>query len=272
MIKKLLHSIQAWALLALTATGTVACTDEGLVDGAAEVRFATVLPANAHSRAFGDATQVDSLVVGVFDEEQKELSRQLFPVASGSADVRLSLAKGQTYGFVFWAYCSKQEGYDTSDLSAIKMNALPEPVSFGQAEAMDAFFAVEQKVTVTGNCSYKVELVRPLAQINVGSTGAALQASFTTKGVAEVFHPFENSVSGSADFTWNFGETTTETFEVDGEKYNYLAMGYVFAPNEATKIAAELTVTGEGGAQTWKFPQVEVEANNRCNIAGNFTE
>ena len=48
-------------------------------------------------------------------------------------------------------------------------------------------------------------------------------------------------------------------------------MGYVFAPTTATKISAELTLKDGNANKTVEFPQVEIEANQRSNIAGNFT-
>lgn len=138
-------------------------------------------------------------------------------------------------------------------------------------EAADAFFATMEDITITGDCSYPVELVRPLAQINVGTTGTPMQAVFKANDVPDTFYPFTNTVSGAAEFTWNFSETTTETFSVDGTEYNYLAMGYVFAPTTATNISAKLTLTDGNNSKTVEFPQVEIEANQRSNIAGNFT-
>lgn len=185
--------------------------------------------------------------------------------------MQLTLAQEQTYSFVFWACDGNQNIYNIDDLTAIVMNALPNSITFAQAEAADAFFATMEDITITGDCSYPVELVRPLAQINVGTTGTPMQATFTASGAPKTFHPFTNTVSGAAEFTWNFNETTTETFSADGTEYNYLAMGYVFAPTTATNISAELTLTDGETRKTVEFPQVEIEANQRSNIAGNFT-
>ena len=91
------------------------------------------------------------------------------------------MAQNQTYSFVFWAYDSSQNIYDIDDLTAIKMNTLPNPITFSEAEASDAFFATDEDITIKGSNSYPIELVRPLAQINVGTTGTPMQASLTEK-------------------------------------------------------------------------------------------
>ena len=283
-MKNLLHNIQILMMLAIMVVGIQSCSDDLHDVGDVEVNFTAMLPTDTRTRSFGKAEQVNTLVVGIFkkgfsDEHTNsggswsyyEIDRKFFPISGTSIDVSLSLAQNQTYSFVFWAYDSSQNIYDIDDLTAIKMNTLPNPITFSEAEASDAFFATEEDITITGSNSYPIELVRPLAQINVGTTGTPMQASFTAKSAPDTFHPFTNTVSGTVDFTWNFSDTTTETFSADGTEYNYLAMGYVFAPTTATNISAGLTLTDGGTSKTVEFPQVEIEANQRSNIAGNFT-
>lgn len=283
-MKNLLHNIQKLMMLALMMVGLQSCSDDLQEMGDVEVSFTATLPTDTRTRSFGKAEQVNTLLVGIFkkgvsDEHTNsggswsyyEIDRKFFPISGTSIDVSLSLAQNQTYSFVFWAYDSSQNIYDIDDLTAIKMNTLPNPITFSEAEASDAFFATEEDITITGSNSYPIELVRPLAQINVGTTGTPMQASFTAKSAPDTFHPFTNTVSGETDFTWNFSETTAETFSADGTEYNYLAMGYVFAPTTATKISAELTLKDGNANKTVEFLQVEIEANQRSNIAGNCT-
>ena len=283
-MKNLLHNISILAVLALMMVGIQSCSDDWQEVGDVRVSFTATLPTDTRTRSFGKAEQVNTLVVGIFKKgvadvhtnsssnwSYHEIDRKSFPIYDTSADVQLTLAQEQTYSFIFWAYDSNQNIYNIDDLTAIEMNALPNPITFTQAEAADAFFATMGDITITGDCSYPVELVRPLVQINVGTIGTPMQASFTAKDVPDTFHPFTNTVSGSAEFTWDFSDTTTETFSADGTEYNYLAMGYVFAPTTATNISAGLTLTDGGTSKTVEFPQVEIEANQRSNIAGNFT-
>ena len=283
-MKNLLHNIQKLMMLALMMVGLQSCSDDLQEMGDVEVSFTATLPTDTRTRSFGKAEQVNTLLVGIFkkgvsDEHTNsggswsyyEIDRKFFPISGTSIDVSLSLAQNQTYSFVFWAYDSSQNIYDIDDLTAIKMNTLPNPITFSEAEASDAFFATMEDITITGNCSYPVELVRPLAQINVGTTVTPMQAVFKANDVPDTFYPFTNTVSGAAEFTWKFSETTAETFSADGKEYNYLAMGYVFAPTTAKNISAKLTLTDGNNSKTEEFPQVEIEANQRSNIAGNFT-
>ena len=283
-MKNLLHNISILAVLALMMVGIQSCSDDWQEVGDVRVSFTATLPTDTRTRSFGKAEQVNTLVVGIFKKgvadvhtnsssnwSYHEIDRKSFPVYDTSADVQLTLAQEQTYSFIFWAYDSNQNIYNIDDLTAIEMNALPNPITFTQAEAADAFFATMGDITITGDCSYPVELVRPLAQINVGTIGTPMQSTFTASGAPKTFHPFTNTVSGAAEFTWNINETTTETFSADGTEYNYLAMGYVFAPTTATNISAKLTLTDGNNSKMVEFPQVEIEANQRSNIAGNFT-
>lgn len=271
MMKDLLHYILILTVLALTMVGLQSCSDDLHNEDDAQVCFTVSLPADTHTRSFGKAEQVNTLVVGIFNEQMSEVGRKKMAITGSSIDVNFSLAQNQTYSFVFWAYDSSLNIYNIDNLTAIEMNSLPNAVTFAQAEAMDAFFAIEKDITITKNSSHTVELIRPLAQINVGTTGTPMQATFTASGAPKTFHPFTNTVSGAAELTWNFSETTTETFSADGTEYNYLAMGYVFAPTTATNISAKLTLTDGNNSKTVEFPQVEIEANQRSNIAGNFT-
>ena len=284
-MKNLLHNISIMVVLALMMAGIQSCSDDWQEVGDVQVSFTATLPSDTRTRAFGDAGKVNTLVVGIFKKgvadvhtnsggswNYYEIDRQSFPINGTSVNVQLTLAQEQTYSFVFWAYDGNQNIYNIDDLTAIEMNTLPNTITFAQAEAADAFFATKEDITITGERSYPVELIRPLAQINVGTTGTPMQASFTAKSAPDTFHPFTNTVSGTVDFTWNFSDTTTETFSADGTAYNYLAMGYLFAPTTATKISAELILTDGNASKTIQFPQVEIEANQRSNIAGNFTQ
>ena len=259
-------------MLALIMAGMQSCADEVEEVSLVEVGFTATLPTDALSRSFGYAEQVNTLVVGVFDEQYEEIDRMVYPMAGTSVNVSMTLAQNQTYHFVFWAYDNSQPFYDMTDLTAIRMNVISSPITFAQAEAMDAFFAVQEYVTVVKEKNYPIEMVRPLAQINVGTSGIPMQASFIAKSVPNTFYSFTNRVSGKMDYTWQFSETTTEQLSAGGKDYTYLAMGYVFAPVEATTIAAELTLTEAGKSETLEFPQVEIAANKRSNIAGRFSQ
>lgn len=274
-VKNIIENITILIMLALMTFGLQSCepqeTDE------VEVCFTTTLPTGNRTKSFGDAEQVNTLVVGVYNEQKQHLFTENFVIDNHSSlNIELTLVKDQIYNFIFWAYHknnTNNEIYDISSLTAIKMNAIPESVTFSMVETMDAFFATRQDVEINGASNYSVQLTRPLAQINVGTTGDVQQASFTAKSAFDIFYPFENTVGknaeGGTDFIWNFSETTAEILSVEDTEYTYLAMVYLFAPSEPAQINAELKLTNT--ETPFVFDKVSIQANRRSNILGNFT-
>ena len=151
-MKNLLHNIQILAMLALMMAGIQSCSDELHDVGDVQVSFTATLPTDTRTRAFGKAEQVNTLEVGIFKKgvadvhtnsggswNYYEIDRQSFPINGTSVNVQLTLAQEQTYSFVFWAYDNNQNIYNIDDLTAIEMNTLPNPITFSEAEAADAF-------------------------------------------------------------------------------------------------------------------------------------
>ncbi len=270
-MKNLLYNISLFAFLAFTAACTHSCSYDLQEIADVEVGFTATLPSGLNTRSSGSADYVNTLVVGVFNNSKEEIDRKEFIIDGTAANVSLLLARNQTYSFIFWAYDKNLNAYNIEDLTAIRMKSLPESVTFGQVESSDVFFATKEDVAIEGSGNWHVELIRPLAQINVGTAGKVMHASFSIKSAPDTFYPFKNCVGGKTDFTWNFSETSSATFNADGKQYNYLAMGYLFAPAEAMRVAAKLTLTDGNNSNTLDFPQMLIEANSRSNIAGGFT-
>ncbi len=286
-MKILSDNIRFLLLLVLIGIGAISCSEDmEVVNDDAQVTFTATLQDNMLTRSFGEGLSVDKLVIGVFDlNENGEYSeimelRHYADIINGKIEnVTLSLAKAETYHFVFWAYNSDCGVYDIEEegsLTKIKMKN--NIIGFAEAENADAFFATVKNFTVTGNMIKDVPMKRPLAQINVGTSGTVVKTSFTVENAADTFHPFAETVSGEANFTWTFAEPTTETFSVwiDEKEYtyNYLALGYLFAPlgkdTEAVKKACLLNLTDT--KKDIPFQDVELHANRRSNIVGSFTE
>ena len=301
-MKILSDNILLVLLLILTGLGTISCSEDmEEVNDDVQVTFTASIKEDVLTRthAFGKELNVDRLVVGVFDVGlTRQVYRDTFLVNGSSVDIPLSLPKNQAYRFVFWAYNSTCDLYDTKDLRAIKMimkkeeDGEPVTTTFKEVEKADAFFAIFPKDDEeTGeNHGYMVasenaeiptiELHRPLAQINVGTSGTAVPASFTVENAATRFHPFDGTLSEEEDFTWTFAETTTESFsvkvtETQYNAYSYLALGYLFAPlgekTEAAKKTCQLELT-ETDKEIPPFQDAELHANHRSNIVGSFTE
>jgi len=120
-MKNLLHHIQILVMLALLMAIHSSCSNEWQDVSDVQVNFTATLPVGIHTRSFGKAERINTLVAGVFNG-LKEVSRQSFAVNGTSIDIQLTLPKNQTYNFVFWAYNSSQNIYNIANLTAIKMN------------------------------------------------------------------------------------------------------------------------------------------------------
>lgn len=134
-----LHDIQVLAVLVLVSAGIVSCSKDLPEAGDAEVSFTATIPAGSRTRAFGDGTSVNTLVVGVFNESG-EVDRKTFPVSGSTVDVRLTLVQNQTYDFVFWAYDENCDIYDMADLTGIKMSVQEQPVTVRAGRGRRRFF------------------------------------------------------------------------------------------------------------------------------------
>lgn len=269
-MKNLLKNISLFAILATALVSFAACSEDSFDDNNIEVTFKAMIPS---TRAFGDGSQADSLVVGVLkksNDTYTEIARKQVDINASLADVSFILGKGQSYTFVFWAQNKDCTLYDLTDLTAIGMASHSGAITFADAEKCDAFYYVETIDNVTKSINKSVELARPLVQVNVGTTGAAKTAKFVAKAIPNTFNPIDGSVSGSTDYTWEFSATTSEKFTVESVNYTYIAIAYMFAPkSEATEYEAELTVEGMAPRT---LPAILLQQNTKCNILGALTE
>lgn len=250
----------------------VGCNQETTAeDETVSVTFSTVCEGNSTSRAWGDASRIDSLTVGVFNARQDELFRRTFPVRSGSAEVNLRLSKGQTYHFVFWAYCSSGSLYDLTSLTDIRMGTSHHIRQWSDAEQGDAFYAIQKDITVSHSITQPITLTRPLAQVNVGTTGSMLPTVLTVGNLPTVFHPLTGTVDTVADITWHFEGCPSDTFAADGTTYTRLALAYLLAPLEETAVSCQIETSDNEQTEVQRFPVVHVQANHRTTIAGPLT-
>lgn len=272
-MKKQVNNIVGWIALVWLLVGLPACSDEEEMGGYTEVCFTATLPEDLQTRAYGEAPSVHRLVVGVFDADKKELLRKEVEVTGTTIEVPLQLAQGLTYQLLFWADHGMDSPYDISDFRAIQMKLPTQPVTFEERQKGDAFFATVENFNVGVSPLQTVKLTRPVAQINVGTSATPLPVTFATSRVPNIFYPFSNTTDGAVDVSWSFTKISTESFVVEGTTYNYLALGYLFAPaNGGEKIEATLNWTAVDGTmeQSRTFTDVTIEANKRTNIVGNL--
>lgn len=274
------------------------CSEDNSVPQAdsslAQVTF-KVSADGALTRAISDGTTVDELVYRVFDKNGNPIAR-LPLVKEAAADlssghtVALTLAKGQTYKVAFWAQKAGNTAYTVNDDMQVAVNYS----AANNDESRDAFFnAVE--ITVKDDVAQTVELKRPFAQLNVGSTTAdwdaavasgatVTESKVTVKQAATTLNVLDGKVSGAADVNFTYAAKPGELLKVDAdgdgtkEDYEYLSMSYIL-PNDATDgtqktlASAEFTFKAASGTEIVVkngLQNLPLQRNYRTNIVGNI--
>lgn len=274
------------------------CSEDNSVPQAdsslAQVTF-KVSADGALTRAISDGTTVDELVYRVFDKNGNPIAR-LPLVKEAAADlssghtVALTLAKGQTYKVAFWAQKAGNTAYTVNDDMQVAVNYS----GANNDESRDAFFnAVE--ITVKDDVAQTVELKRPFAQLNVGSTTAdwnaavasgaiVTESKVTVKQAATTLNVLDGKVSGAADVNFTYAAKPGELLKVDAdgdgtkEDYEYLSMSYIL-PNDATDgtqktlASAEFTFKAASGTEIVVkngLQNLPLQRNYRTNIVGNI--
>lgn len=291
MSTKLFNAFAAAAMAVLA----LACAKEPVTgDGqTVEATFDVDVPGvEVSTKGLSDAASVNELICQVFLKGLKiknkhfvytpvpELTQKV-AVVGGKATVKLSLVKGQTYSFAFWAQTSDTGYYTTDDLRSVTMNT---DLVKANDPKMDAFFAIKDEARVTVSYSKVVHLKRALAQVNFGtkysgrSDELTAQKSYVTlTGVPNVFHPFMSGDSfaceGSETVKFNENEVVSdESLSANGTEYSYLASAYVFALNPNTTItdASAVVTLNNGKTTTIKAPNAPMKRNFRTNILGDL--
>ena len=201
-----------------------------------------------------------------------------FDPATNSATIRLNLIQDQEYDIVFWA--QHGESYNVSDLTAVQMNNLHH-----NSETGAAFFAKLDNFT-PGNDS-KVELRRPFAQLNLGTTQGSLstdagnymlkRSKITVSTVAGAFNTIdgvgETEVPGQS---YEADIEFTQDLTIAGQDYTYVSMDYLPIPSGSkilVNIAAVIVIEDANGNTkqiSHSFESVPVQENYRTNIVGNL--
>ena len=257
-----------------------------VADGVATVEFEVGAP---QMRSFSDGMTANKLQYAVYEvKADKSLNYlQNLTVAgdeaktlvNGAANVKIELANNKKYAVIFWASAAVNAPYTfnpaektvTVDYNNAKCND----------ESRDAFYAYKE-FEVKGAATLGVDLRRPFAQVNVGTSDLAEAAksnfvpSTSALVVKNVFSTL-NLVDGTA--TDNVAEVTFaadtvpagEDFPYNKAEYKYLAMSYVLVGKDKGSYDVTYTITaGDNTVITNTIGAVPMQANYRTNIYGKL--
>ena len=259
--------------------GAASCSSdmEPSMGGETPVSFSIDLGDGIDSRTISDGLKANQLKFAVF-ENGTEITAlaQKVPVANKQATVTTKLVKGHTYQFVFWAQDSTCTAYNTTDMSAIKVDYTSVNCN---DESRDAFYKMDS-FTVTEAFEKPEVLTRPFAQINFLASDAAgvvnvdqYQSQVTVTGVPTTLNTLDGTVADPIEVT-TYAYTTIPNETLAGyETYKYVAMNYVLAATDKEmKTEVALTVKDEKGAEvnTVTVANCPVQRNYRTNIFGSL--
>lgn len=258
----------------LSAAALAGCTKaETLpeVPGNVLLSVSATIPESLTTKSYGDGGTADILYAEAYTHEGTRVLRKECSVENGSASIELQLAKGRSYDIIFWAQCKASKAYDNSDLREIILEQ-PAIEGFCRAERMDAFCKVMQDVEVTSSADIAVILERPLAQLNISSSGElsgdARSTALTLK-VPKYYQPLTGKTSGDITLEAAYKLPCDDKLVTENGSYEYMAMAYVFAESQPSPISGTIEIRyGEDGTvkTTLEIAGVELSSNRRTNM------
>lgn len=255
------------------------CQQEAGFGTEATVSFQVGTPEIA-TRAYSDGTTATVLQYAVYNAEGNILNdlTETNEVIHGSTTVNLQLTTGNTYSVIFWA-AAPNAPY-TVDF-ANKTMTVDYSTAVSNDENRDAFYKYHT-FTVTGAQTEIIELRRPFAQLNIGtsdyaaSKSAGYEPKYSSVKVSNVYNTLnlvDGTVSNDVEVVYSYNAIPTPTdqiFPVTG--YEYLAMNYLLVASEKDVIDVEFayTETDENAAKKRTVGSVPVQRNHRTNIYGQL--
>ena len=294
------HLLSLFALSSMLFASS--CSQEEVISQSTgnevKVSFTTELRSDVKSRAVGNDTKhINQLQFAVY-QNGKHLNL-LQPTISEFEDgengtkkatIEVTLVKGQTYSFAFWAQDAAYPAYTfnpaTAEVSIDYTN------TFANDRSGDAFFGQVIDHTVTGTFSQEVTLKRPFAQVNFLTTKKDLDdarkaefdptsSTITVANVANKLNLLDGSVDDNADeqefmmndLLFENDELATTTIKGVQGTYYYLATAYILPAKAENEDIITATMTVEGGTvspATLVAENIKAQRNYRTNIYGNL--
>ena len=273
-MKKILFGLSAFTMLFATSCQNDLDFDT-TVEKTSTVSFSVGTPEIA-TRAYSDGTTATVLQYAVYNAAGEELTDLTVTDAEihGSTTVNLQLTTGNTYSVIFWAAAPNAPytvDFENKTMTVDYANAV------SNDENRDAFYKYH-KFTVNGAQTETIELKRPFAQLNIGTSDYAAstsagytptQSAVTVKKIYKTLNLATGAVENEVEANFALADIKKdETFPVAG--YEYLAMNYLLVGADKETVEVEFTYTDGSNAKTRKVGSVPVKRNYRTNIYGEI--
>ncbi|MBR5563685.1 MAG: hypothetical protein IKW11_05610 [Bacteroidales bacterium] len=282
-MKKIIYSALAVALAFFSAS----CQKENLEPAVSgnTVTYTVEVPGALKTKALGDeVTAVDKVYYQVYRATEVDDLTKAFvydgeaDVNAGTASFELEFVKNQNFVVLFWAQDEDLQMFNIDDLRKVQLTN-PGASNNVNAQVFAGKDTVSDCVSANGG---KVELTRPISQLNIFTTKESLmfgtksitliESTVTVKGLYTTYNVAEGEAVTenveAANFTYgSYAVPATE----DADTYAYVAMNYVgFAPKQAATVEVDFTINTSEGNVSHNVSSVPVKPNYRTNIVGNL--
>ena len=275
--------IRQWMGILVALLCLAACSEDRLTpygEGEVTVTFQPKLDTGIDTRAIGDGTKVNQLVVRVYETESETMRYEAtkdYPLSENS--LSFTLLAGREYKILFWAQV-KDAPYTVKDDLSIKVNySKYSNAGFEGMEQLDAFYYAETFTAGAGSSSQEVTLYRPFAQLNFADDktqpiSEQHKAIVTLSGVATTFHPFGGTIEvAKSDLPFTFTDFPEETLSANNTTYYYVESNYLFVPStNSVKATIELQNADGSSINSHTFDAIPLAPNKRTNVLGTIIQ
>lgn len=257
------------------------------------VTFQALLPEGVMSRAYGDGLTATRLTYAVYETgERQPLMTSRMPGAAEvtfeerTATLSLRLATDRSYDLLLWA---DAYGNDSASPYGIDFEAQTLTVDYSGAlssdERRDAFYAVVRNLAVDtdGPVNRSVALIRPFAQLNVGTEesdmaaavadglqAGALQTWMEIASVDRCLDFMDGTTSGPTTAVFGAQAVPTDILAVGNKTYVYLSVNYLLVGSDSATVDCAFGFSDGAISGSRSFSSVPVQRNYRTNVVGEI--
>lgn len=242
---------------------------------------------NAVTKSLGDGSTVDMLAYAIYEEQSDvAYAKGTIDKTDGKFTFKPSLYIGKEYDIVLFAY--KNSSYDINNLQAVTRS---EGLIGENADAFSLKETVkidkDENLYVNGASkgSFRnprtVELTRPFAQLNIGTSSVDDLAAVGAAKVKVTISDYKTSynvrtslMNGETtyyEYTTAIAEVKENTFDIEGNTYSYVSLNYLFPVGNVNATVTVLTAEDDV-IRTISFDNLPLKTNSKTNIYGNLVK
>ena len=196
--------------------------------------------------------------------------------SNGSADVKLEFVKNRKFTVLFWAQkTTGAQAYDIEDLRKVSLKTL-----VANDASAEVFAGKDEVDNCVSKANGNVELVRPVAQLNIATTAASLTLGSTpiepteSKVTVDGLYGKYNVATGAVDTKAEriYAEAAGLGGDFKGGAYKLMATNFLgFIPKDGDNVEVKFTIfTQNDGQIEHTVSNVPVKPNYQTNILGNL--